>query len=456
MTRLLKISSEMLARAQGDLRRNSILRYWEDASDSYKEGEGTLLPLWKFYTDRVRRKHVTSMCWNPEYRDLFAVGYGSYDFMRQSNGLVCCWSLKNPTHPEFSFTTETGVMCLDFHPQHSSLLAVGLYDGSVLVFDIRLKQNRPIFQSTVKTGKHTDPVWQISWQEEDLAKNLNFFSISSDGRVTLWTMSKNELQYTDVMELKLVGLQKDASAEEETSLCGLAGGCCFDFNKHSEHLFIVGTEEGKIHKCSKAYNSQYLDTFDGHHMAVYTVCWNSFHPRVFLSSSADWTVKVWDHSAKGALMSFDLGNSVGDVAWAPYSSTVFAAVTSDGKVHVFDLSENKHEPMCDQKVVKKAKLTHIRFNPVEPIIIVGDDRGCVNALKLSPNLRKASSKDDEKKGDGDKKEADDKKKAAPARGKKDEDKDAVKGKEEEKKETPADIECKKLERILAFAENGSN
>ena len=36
---------------------------------------------------------------------------------------------------------------------------------------------------------------QVLWQEEDLAKNLQFFSISSDGRVTLWTMSKNELQY---------------------------------------------------------------------------------------------------------------------------------------------------------------------------------------------------------------------------------------------------------------------
>ena len=32
---------------------------------------------------------------------------------------------------------------------------------------------------------------------------------------------------------------------------------------------------------------------------------------------------------------------VGDVFWSPYSSTVFAAVTSDGKVHVFDLAENK-------------------------------------------------------------------------------------------------------------------
>lgn len=32
---------------------------------------------------------------------------------------------------------------------------------------------------------------------------------------------------------------------------------------------------------------------------------------------------------------------VGDVFWSPYSSTVMAAVTSDGKVHVFDLAENK-------------------------------------------------------------------------------------------------------------------
>jgi dynein intermediate chain 1 len=287
-------------------------RYWDDQSDAYKEGEGTLLPLWKFWTDKARRKHVTALCWNPEYDDLFAVGYGSYDFMKQGSGVICCFSLKNPSHPEYSFSTETGVMCLDFHPQHSSLLAVGCYDGTVMIFDIRNKLNKPIFYSTVKTGKHTDPVWQVCWQEEDLAKNLNFFSISSDGRVTLWTMSKSELQYTDVMELKLTGNSGNEEGGEETSPVGLAGGSCFDFHSTSEHLFIVGTEEGKIHKCSKAYNSQYLDTYNGHYMSVYACHWNKFHPRVFLSCSADWTVKLWDHTQKQPLVSFDLGNAVGD------------------------------------------------------------------------------------------------------------------------------------------------
>lgn len=360
-------------------------KYWEDTSDAFRDGEGSLLPLWRFHTERSKRKQVTALAWNPKYPDMFSVGYGSYDFMRQGNGMVCCFSLKNTSYPEYTFTTESGVMCVSYHPEHCSLLAVGCYDGVVMVYDVRNKGNRPIRSSSIKTGKHTDPVWQIQWQIEDLAKEQSFFSISSDGLVANWTMSKNELKMEPVMHLRLISSPKEDPGE--ALLTGFANGSCFDFNNISEHLFVVGTEEGKIHKCSKAYSGQYLETYAGHHMAVYTVCWNPFHPRVFLSCSADWTVKMWDHNIQTAIMSFDLGNAVGDVAWSPYSSTVFAAVTSDGKVHVFDLAENKHEPLCEQKVVKRAKLTHVSFNRKDPIIVVGDDRGGCNSLKLSPNLR---------------------------------------------------------------------
>ena len=99
------------------------------------------------------------MCWNPRYPDLFAVGFGSYDFMKPKSGSVCLFSLKNTTHPEYIFNTESGVLCLDFHPKSPALLAVGLYDGTVLVYDIRNKHKKPIYMSTVRTNKHTDPVW---------------------------------------------------------------------------------------------------------------------------------------------------------------------------------------------------------------------------------------------------------------------------------------------------------
>ena len=453
MSRSLKIMERMVNQNTWDEIAQDY-KYWDDQSDSFKEGEGTLLPLWKFWTEKVRRKHVTALCWNPEYNDLFAVGYGSYDFMKQGSGVICCFSLKNPSHPEYSFTTETGVMCLDFHPQHSSLLAVGCYDGTVMIFDIRNKLNKPIFYSTVKNGKHTDPVWQVSWQEEDLAKNLNFFSISSDGRVTLWTMSKSELQYTDVMELKLVGITHGPEDNsEETSLVGLAGGSCFDFHGSSEHLFVVGTEEGKIHKCSKAYNSQYLETYNGHYMSIYAVRWNKFHPRIFLTASADWTVKIWDHTQKQPLMSFDLGNAVGDAAWSPYSSSVFAAVTNDGKVHVFDLAENKHEPMCDQKVVRKSKLTHVVFNPKQPLLLVGDDRGGVLCLKLSPNLRKTEEMRSKEKAAASTGSAGaDAARKPPAKKRAHE---GEQGGAEEKVKSAADMEIERLEKILGLDENSA-
>lgn len=118
-----------------------------------------------------------------------------------------------------------------------------------------------------------------------------------------------------------------------------------------ESIYLVGTEEGAIHKCSKAYSSQYLGTYMSHHLAVYATRWNHVHPKIFLSSSADWTIKVWDHTdPKKPIMNFDLNDSVGDAAWAPYSASVFAAVTDEGKVHVFDLAQNKLLPLCSQKV----------------------------------------------------------------------------------------------------------
>ena len=39
---------------------------------------------------------------------------------------------------------------------------------------------------------------------------------------------------------------------------------------------------------------------------------------------------------------------------------------------------------------KQGVLNHIVFNKEEPILIVGDSRGIVHSLKLSPNLRKRS------------------------------------------------------------------
>ncbi len=38
---------------------------------------------------------------------------------------------------------------------------LGFYDGSVAVYNIADEHKRPKHQSTARSGKHTDPVWQV-------------------------------------------------------------------------------------------------------------------------------------------------------------------------------------------------------------------------------------------------------------------------------------------------------
>ena len=72
---------------------------------------------------------------------------------------------------------------------------------------------------------------------------------------------------------------------------------------------------------------------------------------------------MWDKNVARPIKAFDLGCAVGDIEWAPYSSTVFSAVTSSGNLLVYDLDQEKHHEMCEHPAMKKAKALHVSFNP---------------------------------------------------------------------------------------------
>ena len=80
------------------------------------------------------------------------------------------------------------------------------------------------------------------------------------------SLFQSELHYTDVIQLQVTDDQ--ISGPDGTQLSTLGCGTAIDFHKTIDYLFLVGTEEGKIQKCSKAYSSKYLNSFD---VSVYLV-----------------------------------------------------------------------------------------------------------------------------------------------------------------------------------------
>merc|ERR1719242_770914 len=125
---------------------------------------------------------------------------------------------------------------------------------------------------------------------------------------------------------------EDNEDNDDDSSNMLALCSCFDFNPLMEHLYLVGTEDGHILECSKTYNDGPTKIFaNAHFMNIYCIKWNPFHSKIFLSCSEDWTLKLWEMGNNAqkneAIITYDLGCSINDIAWSPYSSTIFAAVT---------------------------------------------------------------------------------------------------------------------------------
>ena len=75
------------------------------------------------------------------------------------------------------------------------------------------------------------------------------------------------------------------------------GGRCVAFNPNDDTMFLVGTDEGLIYKCTTEYSSRFLETYPAHNTPIYNISWNTYVPSIFLTCAAEWMIKIWDHKS---------------------------------------------------------------------------------------------------------------------------------------------------------------
>lgn len=355
--------------------------------------------LWSFTCELTKGHNVSSTAWNKKNPDLLAVGYGQFGFKEQKGGLVCCWSLKNPMWPECIFHSEAGVTSVDFSAANPNLLAVGMYNGIVAVYNVQMKQNAPVLDNSDFASKHAGPVWQVKWTEQDREttgedKGETLISISADGRITKWYMRKG-LDRADIMKLRRTGNEKSkkTAAEKEKKNAAFisrqAPGMCFDFNPKDTNIYLAGTEEGHIHKCSCSYNEQFLDTYRNHKGPVYRIMWSPFCHDVFLSCSSDWSISLWRQDLPKPVLNFSSSTkSVYEIMWSPKSATVFGAV-NEGRLEIWDLNTSILDPIIVSSARPDIKLTTVLFAKNTDCVLIGDSDGQVSVYEMR-NLPKVT------------------------------------------------------------------
>ncbi|KAG4095944.1 WD40 repeat-like protein [Neocallimastix lanati (nom. inval.)] len=365
--------------------------------------------LWSFKCDLSRGRNVTEIAWNKKCEDIIAVSYEELKSTSNNNapkGLILCWSLKNSEYPSRVFKLDTPVTTIDFSQSNPNLLAAGFMDGRVVIFDIRSKSNIPVLENHESGGKHNDPVWDMKWVErerilgDEQSKGEILMTISTDGRVIQWNLNHG-LEFTELMFMKRVTEQDlpDSSNNNNNNktennvklykkkkipsfISRLAGGLCFDFNSKDSNIYLAGTEDGVIHKCSCSYSEQYLQSYFGHSGPIYKIRWSPFLPNIFLTCSSDWTIRLWSQDEDRFIFKFENEkDTITDIQWSPMCSTVFGAVTNSGRIEIWDLSFSILDPIIVHQVMNR-KLTCIKFSKSYPIVLISDDEGNVNIYKL--------------------------------------------------------------------------
>nr|CDS25319.1 WD repeat containing protein 78 [Hymenolepis microstoma] len=324
--------------------------------------------LWKFACNLTKGRNVSSMAFNSKNKDIVAVGYGAFEFDNQQAGLVCCWNIKKINFPERVYQLPCGVTAISWSCKNVNLLAVGMFDGVIMIFDARKESIIPIFDTTHANGRHYGPVTKLEWVLRETGRTAgnteSLISLSMDGRVTEWFTLKSP-DCTDLMLLKRPKVHSSSHVVKRKNAEALivrhAIGTALCFNDVDKNLYLVGIEKGQIHKCSCSYSEQYLSSYNGHTSSVYALKYSPFIPEVFLSCSADWTVRLWhEERAESCHTMATHSSAVNDVAWSPNNGAVFVC-TNEGNIEIWDLERSLLDPVHIESISPEATLSVVQF-----------------------------------------------------------------------------------------------
>lgn len=332
----------------------------DDVGNSRGKGRRRIREVAQFYDERWSKKRMISdINFSPKFPELVLASYTKNPSApHDPDGLVQVWNVHLHDRPEFVFHAQSDVLTAKFSPFHPNLIIGGAYSGQVLLWDTRAK-SAPVQKTPLTGSGHTHPVYSVDIVGTQNANNI--ISCSTDGVVCGWTVD----MLAQPQEFLALTTPPPAKTEDLSPTC-------MAFPQADPTYFLVGSEEGTIYPChrydragAKAGVDQRV-SYKGHAAPVMSM---SFHPArgpidlgdLVLSSSLDWSVKMWKVRAPAAtsttgitgegqavapLMEFNREDVVYDAAWSPIKPGVFSLVDGAGNLEVWDITIDTEIPLA--------------------------------------------------------------------------------------------------------------
>ncbi|XP_033365798.1 cytoplasmic dynein 1 intermediate chain-like isoform X34 [Bombus vosnesenskii] len=350
----------------------------EDGMDE-KSHQRLWLNRW-FFCDRwSRNRCVTSMDWSSQFPELLAASYNNNDDTpNDPDGVCLVWNTKfKKTTPEFIFHCQSPVMSTTFARFHPNLILGGTYSGQIVLWDNRVQKRTPIQRTPLSASAHTHPVYCLNVVGAQNAHNL--ISISTDGKLCSWSL--------DMLS------QPQETLELHTKQSKAIAATCLAFPHGDVNNFVVGSEEGTVYSaCRHGTKAGVLDSYEGHQGPVTGISTHAVQggidfSHLFLTSSIDWTIKLWSLKESKPLYSFEHnGDYVYDVAWSPTHPALFAAVDDSGRLDLWNLNQDTEVPTASIVINGSPALNRVSWTPSGLHVTVGDDTGKIWVYDVAEHL----------------------------------------------------------------------
>lgn len=380
----------------------------DDEEFTSGKGRRKVKEIAQFYDERWSKKRMVSdINFSPKFPELLLASYTKNPSApHEPDGLVQVWNMHLHDRPEFVFHAQSDVLTAKFSPFHPNLIVGGCYSGQVLLWDTRAKSS-PVQKTPLAGSGHTHPVYSVDIVGTQNANNI--ISCSTDGVVCGWTVD----MLAQPQESLVLTTPAPAKTEDLSPTC-------MAFPKTDPTYFLVGSEEGTIfpcHRYDRAGAKAGVDqraSYRGHAAPVMSI---DFHPArgpvdlgdLMLSSSLDWSVKLWKVRAPGAsttttapgeshtvlpLLDFTREDVVYSAAWSPIKPGVFSLVDGAGNLEIWDITVDVEVPLCKaQPSSRKAgrsmvskSLNKVAWEAEGKRVATGGIDGCVTVFEVGPDL----------------------------------------------------------------------
>ncbi|XP_051948803.1 cytoplasmic dynein 1 intermediate chain 1 isoform X3 [Xyrauchen texanus] len=340
-----------------------------------KEGDlqgGSSLSLNRLFYDERWSKHrvITCLDWSPQYPELLVASYNNNeDAPHEPDGVALVWNMKfKKATPEYIYHCQSPVVSVGFARFHPNLLVGGTYSGQIVLWDNRSHRRTPVQRTPLSAAAHTHPVYCVNVVGTQNANNL--ITVSTDGRMCSWSL--------DMLSQPQESMELVYNKSKPVAVTGMA------FPTGDVNNYIVGSEEGTVYTASRHGSKAGIgEMFEGHQGPVTGIsCHSAVGPvdfsHLFVTSSFDWTVKLWSTKQNKPLYSFeDNADYVYDVMWSPVHPSLFAAVDGMGRLDLWNLNKDTEVPTASVTIEGAPALNRVRWAAGGKEVAVGDSEGRV-------------------------------------------------------------------------------